>query len=402
MYGIAKPLPPVKEPVFRYCKKGYFTMQEKIISYIKSKEEEMLAFWRKLVLIESPSYHKEGVDRVGELIADFCHELGYFIRFQEDSIYGNCLAACSCAFEEFNHGIVISAHMDTVHKLGSFDPLLKEDDRYLYGPGAGDCKGGIVMALLVASALKEIGYNARPIKLLFAADEESGGPTGKNFYPRELSGADYMFNAESGISKKLVTGRKASLIAVYNIQGEAAHIGYLSEKPKSAIREAACKLMELEDASDYGNLTFCAGTISGGTAATSVPQECTLQVNVRIKDASYVSKAIDILTRANNPHVEGTKSTLEILGNYIPMKQNEDNDTLCQRMSRISKELGFGPLEPYFVGGASDASYASAMNIPVVCASGPIVDFQHTLNERVLKSSLLQRAIIHTKTIFDL
>ena len=379
-------------------------MQEILLRYIDEHEQQMLQLWRQLVRIESPSHYKEGVDRVGEVLADFCqNQLGYYIRYQFDEVYGNCLAACSCPFEDYKHGIAISAHMDTVHALGSFDPVLAEDEDYLYGPGAGDCKGGIIMALLTASALKHAGYDRRPIKLIFAADEESGGPTGKTFYPRELAGSDYMVNAESGLRGKLVTGRKSSLIAVFRIRGEAAHIGYLTGKPKSAIREAALKLLALEDASDYDMLTFCGGVIEGGTVATSAPAGCTLQVNVRIKDSSVVDKAISILEEvAATTYVPGTSCTLEIRGNRTPMSEREANIKLCSIFSDVSERLGFGSFDRAFTGGASDASYASAMDIPVVCASGPVVDFQHTRNERVLKASMAQRAKIHACLITQL
>ena len=379
-------------------------LEEKMIQYIDAHEAEMIAFWKQLVLLESPSKDKARVDAVGALLAEFCTErLGYHIRFQQDDVYGNCLCACSCPFEDYQNGIALSAHMDTVHSVGFFDPVLVQDEQYLYGPGAGDCKGGIVMALLAAMALKEIGFRQRPIKLLFAADEESGGPTGKTFYPRELAGSSYMFNAESGRRGELVTGRKSSLIAVFDITGEAAHIGYLSGKPKSAIREAAMKLLALEDASDYTNLTFVGGVISGGTIVTSVPAHCQLQVNVRISDDSVIEKAITALeTVAKTAYVPGTSCTLEILGNRIPMSEREENIRLCARFSEASQSLGFGAYRKVFVGGASDASYASMMGIPVVCSSGPIVDFQHTRNERVLTASMAERAKVHVKTIVDL
>lgn len=216
---------------------------EQALTYIDRREADMLRFWKELVLLESPSDYKAGVDAVGNAIADFCRrELGWCIRFQEDKVYGNCLAVCSCPFEDYRDGVALSAHMDTVHPLGSFQPLLREDAAYLYGPGAGDCKGGIILCLLTAMALNHTGYRKRPIKLLFAADEESGGPSGRDFYPRELAGSALMFNAESGLRDRLVTGRKASLIAVYEITGIPAHIGYLEDTPKSAIREAARKL----------------------------------------------------------------------------------------------------------------------------------------------------------------
>lgn len=377
---------------------------EKALAYIDSRESEMLRLWKRLVEIESPSHHKAGVDAVGAVLADHCRNvLGWHIRFQEDPVYGNCLAACSCPFEDYKNGVALSAHMDTVHPLGSFQPLLREDGDYLYGPGAGDCKGGIILSLLTAEALDHMGYRERPIKLLFAADEESGGPTGRNFYPRELRGTDYMFNAESGLRGKLVTGRKASLIAVFEITGVPAHIGYLTETPKSAIREAAMKLLALEDASDYGDLTFCGGVIRGGSVATSVPGSCRLEVNVRIRDHSSVEKAMAILQReAETTYVPGTSCTLSVRGIPFPMAQREANLELCRRFSQASQALGFESFEPAFVGGASDAAHASAMGIPVVCASGPVVDFQHTLNERVLKRSMAQRAKVHVSTVINL
>ena len=45
---------------------------------------------------------------------------------------------------------------------------------------------------------------------------------------------------------------------------------------------------------------------------------------------------------------------------------------------------------------------AAELDIPVVCASGPVVDFQHTKNERVLFRSMAQRAKIHAVTILGL
>lgn len=379
-------------------------LKEKMIQYIDSIEAEMVDYWKHIVLLESNSYCKAGVDAVGEDLEVFCRtKLGYYTRFENDPVYGNCLAACSCPFDQYEHGIVLSAHMDTVHKAGFFDPVISQDNTYLYGPGVGDCKGGIIMALTTALALKHIGYDQRPIKLLFAADEEIGSPVGRRFYPRELSGCDYMFNAESGFRNQVVTGRKASLIAIYTITGEGAHIGYLKNKPKSAIREAALKLLNLEDASDYDTLTFCGGVIHGGNVATSVPADCRLEVNVRIKNADYIDKAISILkSAAETTFVPGTSCSLEIRGKLFPMNACEANNSLCSVFSDAAVELGFGEFEGIFVGGASDAAYASQLGVPVICATGPVVDFQHTRNERVMTASMAQRAKTHVLTILKL
>lgn len=379
-------------------------MQEKMLQYIDAHEAEMIDLWRKLVYMESPSNNKKAVDAVGHFLADYAKEkLGYYVRFTEDEVLGNCLALCSCPFDEYKHGIAISAHMDTVHDVGSFDPVLVEDDEYMYGPGVADCKGGITMALLTAMALKEIGYNKRPVKLVFSGAHENGGAVGKKFYLNEFVGSDYVFSTEPGMRDKVVTGRKSSIIVFYNIKGEAAHIGRMTGKPKSAIREAAMKLLALENASDYDTLTFCCGIINGGHAPTSVPANCQLQVNVRIKDSSVIDKAMKTLHEvAETTYVPGTSTEMVIHGNSIPMSERPANNILCEYFSQISQSLGYASYEHTFVGGASDASYAVSLGIPSICAVGPVGEFHHTKNERAMRSNMAVRAKIHAKAIVDM
>lgn len=373
------------------------------LEFIDSHEREMLALWRELVEIQSPSGYADGVNAVGDKVAQFCTDtLKYHVTSYPDETYGNCLAACSCPADEYRDGIAIAAHLDTVHPLDRFSPVFRSDDEFFYGPGVGDCKGGVVLALFTAAVLNCAGYRSRPVKLLFAADEESGGPTGRPFYSAELRNTALLLNAESGKRGQIVVGRKSSIIAVYTIRGVSAHIGYLEGKPKSAIREAACKLLELEKHSDYNMLTFCCGTIRGGNGPTSVPDVCRMEVNVRIRDKSVIDKAISILNDvASMQFVEGTTTELEIRGNRVPMSETEENVRLCRQFSAASEALGFGPFEPVFVGGGSDAAYASEQNIPVICATGPVTDFQHTLRERAVISSLAERTKIHTKLILD-
>ena len=211
-----------------------------------------------------------------------------------------------------------------------------------------------------------------------------------------------MFNAESGIRDSIVTGRKASFVASFSIKGRAGHIGYLTDIPESAIREAVEKINALEKSSDYDNLTFVCSTIKGGHCCTSVAADCEFTVNVRIKDLSYVDKAVEIFNKvADTTYVKGTTTTMEIIGRIMPMSQCQANMDMYEKFNQASKDLGLREYKSIFSGGASDASHASLMNIPVICATGPVVDFQHTRNERVLKSSFTERAKAHVKMIID-
>lgn len=69
------------------------------------------------------------------------------------------------------HPILLSGHMDTVFPEDSpFNAARLEGDR-LHGPGTCDMKGGLVVAIFAALALREVGLHL-PLRFLFSPDEE--------------------------------------------------------------------------------------------------------------------------------------------------------------------------------------------------------------------------------------
>ena len=98
--------------------------------------------------------------------------------------------------------VVFAGHIDTVHPKGSFgkdDPFYIEDGK-AYGPGVLDMKGGIIIALYVVKALASLGYDERPIKFLFAGEEE-GDHVDTDvdlLFTEECKGALCAFNMETG------------------------------------------------------------------------------------------------------------------------------------------------------------------------------------------------------------
>lgn len=72
--------------------------------------------------------------------------------------------------------IVLIGHMDTVFAKGTLEknPFRIDENGNAHGPGVLDMKAGLVIAVYILKALHEYGYGKRPIRVVFAGDEENG------------------------------------------------------------------------------------------------------------------------------------------------------------------------------------------------------------------------------------
>jgi len=382
----------------------------KAFSYIDSKSDEMKKLWIDIAKIESPSEYKNGVDLVAFVLFDICEKSGLNTKIISFENAGNSLVAETEQFTTKNDGVVLMGHMDTVHKVGIFkDPIVFEKEGFLYGPGVFDCKGGLIISILVAKALQSIEYRKRPVKLFFTGDEEVGhlfSDKGK-VISDELKGAAVVFNCESGpLDGKLAVGRKSSYGFKIVIKGIASHSGNDPEKGRSAILEASYKIIKLENLTDIegtGTTVNC-GVIVGGTVSNAIPEECTITVNIRFKCESEIEPIINAVNKiVEKSYIQGTHSQIVTSSKpEKPMVPNENNIKVYNHFSKVSASLKFEKNEPYFAGGGSDAVIAYKLGIPVLCQTGVRGENHHTLRERAEIISLVQRAKILTKAILEL
>lgn len=354
-----------------------------------------LDFWKEIVSIESPFSDRDAVNEVGAAVRRECEKLGLYTRVYPSREHGDAVIACTCPFPDYHNGVVLSAHLDTVFvQKGQFSPTVRMDDRYLYGPGVCDCKGGAVACLAVVQALQAADFKTRPIKLIFVSDEECGRSQEENVFYKELPGSVAMFNLEpnglDGGANSVVVARKASIGAVFEIHGAAGHVGRLSSAPPSAIRQAAHIILALESLSDYDHITFSTGEISGGTIFTSVPAYCRLKVNCRMKCESDVPHVMEILSQtAQDIRVPGTSVSFYTTGYIHPMEPNERNLWLFGEYNKAGQALGHAPREPFSSGGGSDAVFASELSIPVIDSVGPSGSGAHTTQEKADLTSFI-------------
>lgn len=369
---------------------------KQLYNTIDANRDEMMSLWEKLVNIDCGSGNKAGVDAVGQIIADYLQPLSIPVRFYRSEKSGNMLVA------EYGNMrkpfVAFIGHMDTVFKDGTVAqrPFTIKDGK-AYGPGVLDMKGGITIALSVLKAMKENGYINYPIKLILAGDEEVAHQNSNAvaFIKEECRGAVAAFNFETGfMDNSVVVERKGVFRAIFEVYGRGAHAGNSPQDGRSAIKEMAYKILELEELTNFeeGN-TVNVGVIEGGTVANAIPAYCKTVVDVRFVDeASEQDYKEKFKAIAAVQHVPDTTTKLTFPVVFSAMSKMAATMDLFEKVNTILVEEGFAAIHPIKVGGGSDSAYSVSAGVPTLCAMGVQGTGNHTVDETADVESLFTRA----------
>jgi len=358
--------------------------------------EELVAGIQSWVRCESPSSSPEGVAAMAALVEARARAAGLTVEITPlDAATGPLLYATNRAPGDTRPGILVLAHLDTVHPIGTLqdNPCRIEGDR-LYGPGSYDMKGGIYLALAALSTLAKPGSTRLPVDFLMVPDEEIGSHASRPSIERYAANAKYGLVCEPARPNggKCVTARKGTGMLRLGVKGRPAHAGMQHEKGRSAIREMAHQVLALEAMTDYERgVTVSVGTIAGGTVTNTVPAQCRCVVDFRVPD---MGAAQDVLRRMRNLCAVGPDVELDIDVelNRPPMVRTDAAAALLALAQGYAREAGFDLEEAPMTGGGSDANFTSAMGVPTLDGLGADGDGAHTLHEYILVSTLHTRA----------
>lgn len=367
---------------------------ERISRFLDEKYAAGIRLLEQLVNVDSPSKDKVLTDRAGQVILRYFDQAGITYRLEENRDYGDFILA---TIRKGGPGgkILLLGHRDTVFPAGtaSVRPFKIEGNR-AYGPGVADMKGGLVIAILAAQALKETEIEMGDIELLITADEEIGSPSSRPVIERRAREATAVFNLESGRPDgSVVTARRGSAHLTMQIEGVAAHSGLNIEEGISAIEELSHKIIALHRLTDLEQgITVNVGWIEGGVNTNVVAPHATGEIHLGFwthNDFNQVyTKIKSIIERSYLP---GTTSRLEGGISFLPMEKHEGVKKLYRIVQEAASILGI-ELSEQRTKGAADAGFPASLGVPTICGMGPVGGHYHSEKEYIELDTMIPRA----------
>ncbi|MCC0660831.1 MULTISPECIES: M20 family metallopeptidase [unclassified Clostridioides] len=378
-----------------------------ISKFVDENREEIISLWKDIVNTESYTNCKESVNILAEKLKTEFEKEGLDCNLIDVGNNGNTLVG-TLGSNRNGKPIIFSGHMDTVFEIGTFgENPFKIEDGKAYGPGVLDMKGGIVISLYVIKALNKIGYNERPIKIVFSGDEETGhrDSAGGEIMLKEGQGGLCAFNMETGlVDNSLCVGRKGRIGCNVHVKGVETHAGNDFEGGRNAIEEMANKILKIQRLTNLElGTTVTVSVIKGGRVPNSIPQDCNIEIDIRfekVEEAENVKKRIEEICKET--YIEGTSTEVKIVNEMMAFETTEDVMKFYEFVNTVSKENGFGEINAKKLGGSSDASYLTIGKVPTICSFGVKGEWNHTSREYALVDSMFERVKLISEVILNL
>lgn len=358
--------------------------------------DEIVAGLRPWIECESPTWDAAAVDRMMDLVAVRCAELGATIeRIPGTMGLGGSVRARFPHPRMGEPGIMITGHFDTVHPIGTLaqNPFRREGGK-VYGPGIQDMKGGNYITLEAIRRLQEAGTpTPLPVTALFTPDEEIGTPSTRRLIETEARRAKYVLCPEPAHDDNgVTTGRYA--IARFDLaaEGKPSHAGVRLSEGVSAVRELARRIIEIEEMTT-DDCTFSCNNIASGRWVNCVPSFASAECLSMAKKQSDLDAGVErMLALAGERN--GVRFTVR-RGVTRPVWEAERPETMAlyEKARAISEDLGL-PMPHRSQGGGSDANFTGALGIPSLCSLGVKGDGLHTLGEHIDEDMILPRTRI--------
>jgi len=291
--------------------------------------------------------------------------------------------------------VLMIGHTDTVFEPGTAAerPFRIEGDRAT-GPGVSDMKGGLLIGFFAVEVLREAGFDGfGSITYICNPDEEIGSPFSRPHIRQAATNADVAFVLEGARENgDVVSARKGVSDFRIEILGRAAHAGVEPERGRSAILEAAHKVIALHELNGrWPGVTVNAGVIEGGTRPNVVAERCVLRVDVRSPQEDTLAAAEAEVSRiADATTVPDVLVDLEASGWHRPMEKSEAGARLAALAIEVARDVGF-ELHDAATGGASDANTTSAVGVPTLDGLGPVGGDDHGPREWIDLTSVVPR-----------
>ncbi len=354
--------------------------------------DAMLAGLLPWVECESPTFDASAVNRMLDLASrDMAVAGARLDRVPGRQSFADCVRASFPHPDAGKSGILVMGHFDTVHPIGTGARMrIRREGNRAYGPGILDMKGGNFLTLESIKQLQRAGIQTNlPITFLLTSDEEVGSPSTRDLIEAEAARAKYVLVPEPARPDGgVVTGRYA--IARFNMEatGRPSHAGARLAEGRSAIKEMARKILEIEDMTTE-DCTFSVGVMQGGQWVNCVTTTATGEVLSMAKRQQDLDDGVArmLALRASSNDVQFTVTR----GVTRPVwEPNPRGMALYERARAIALKLGFD-IPSQSSGGGSDGNFTGAMGIPTLDGLGVAGAGAHTLEEYIVTDSLVTR-----------
>jgi glutamate carboxypeptidase len=378
-----------------------------IVQAVDRTHDQAIALLERIVNINSGTMNFDGVREVGRVLHAEFDALGFATEWIDGAAFGRSghLVATKAGT---GRRLLLIGHLDTVFERDSpFQVYEQINDSIVRGPGVADMKGGDVIIVHALGALREADLlGDMAITVVMTGDEESSGrplEAARRALTDAADAADIALAFENGDNDPAtgVIARRGFTGWELRVHARPAHSSLIFSDSvgAGAIYEAARVLNAFfTQMHEEQYLTFNPGTIVGGTeihydapqsrgdafGKTNVVPEFAVAAGdlrtISIEQREHAKQRMRDIVGRHLPH---TSAEITFQDSYPPLSPAAGNRQLLRELSRVSEDLGLGPMTAVDPGaaGAADVSFVAGRVEMAIDGLGLTGAGDHTVEE---------------------
>jgi glutamate carboxypeptidase len=358
---------------------------------------DILLMTERVVSIDSGTYDAAGVNAVIDVWAGMLAGLGFTVERAPLPGRGDQMTARLA----LGNGprLLILGHADTVWPAGTVAqwPFSRSGDR-ITGPGVGDMKTNVVMALHVLKQLLGRGLSGLgAITVLIVPDEEIGSPQSRGWIEGHAREADLCLTLEPcRPNGGVVVGRGAVGALYITATGVTAHCGSYREQGASAVAALAPLVSAFEALTDdKRGIAATVGIFRGGAARQVVPGEAEIHLDLRAPDQAGADALLAAAQAIAARPAADARVSITVTGGFgrPPFPTTAGTRGLYAWAAEACAALG-APIHEVVARGGSDGSFAAGLGVPTLDGLGAVAHDTCSRRETVEVSSIIPRAAV--------
>src|SRR5437762_4625665 len=263
-----------------------------VVQQAEQLMEQYLDDLKTTVNIDSGTYTKRVIDRVGAYLQERFQSFGFSTRIDRQEQYGNHLVATHTGNAPQGPRILLIGHIDTVLPASEaerrpFAIMQQNGRRIATGPGVLDMKSGVLIGLYGLHILIEAQQaNYQSVTFVCNSDEEIGSPSSRPLIEELARQSDAAIVLEPGRAKAtVVSSRRASGQYRVEVRGVSAHAGVEPQRGRNAILELSYQVQKMQALNGtIPGTTLSVGIIHSGERTKVVADFAYCEMDVRSSD----------------------------------------------------------------------------------------------------------------------
>jgi succinyl-diaminopimelate desuccinylase len=402
-------------------------MAKRLLAWLEPREDEMAALLAELVGISTENPPGRNYRICADLLENklcqaglTCERHEFCISTAETDTSDETPVSLIASYGSGTRALYFHGHYDVVpaQSPAQFQPERKE--RFLFGRGSCDMKGGIVAMLFAVRALKECGVELNgKIVLTLVPDEETGGARGSAWLAREgkLGRNGIGMLLPEPTSGAVWNANRGAISLRIKVLGKSAHVG-LQHRGENAFEQMLRVVERLQKLKreveqrktrcaigaeqSSNSILMLGGESGGGTNFNVVPDQCWFTVDRRINpEEDFDSEKDRVIMALEDCRRDGIRLEWEIFqeGRAAACSENERlGRALAESVQAISSEPPRFEMCP----GLLEIRFYAAFGIPAYAYGPGLLSVAHGPNEYVDLRKVRECAAIYALTAIEM